>query len=67
VSALLRAIDVRAEAASRRFELAERRLRGQWVWAWRRGDDTRFPCHLSEREALRWMADQLRRIAAFER
>jgi hypothetical protein len=39
---------------------------GQWVWGWRRGDDTRFPCCLSEREALGWMADRLRRIAAFE-
>jgi hypothetical protein len=32
----------------------------------RRGDDTRFPCYLSEREALSWMADRLRRTAVFE-
>jgi hypothetical protein len=42
------------------------RLRGQWVWSWRRGDDARFPCYLSEREALSWMADRLRRAAVFE-
>jgi hypothetical protein len=48
------------------FELEERPLRGRWVWGWRRGDDTRWPCYLSEREALRWMADRLRRTAAFE-
>jgi hypothetical protein len=50
----------------RGFELEERPLRGQWVWGWRRDDDTRFPCYLSEREALSWMADRLRRAAAFE-
>jgi len=46
--------------------LEERPLRGQWVWGWRRGDDTRWPCFLTEREALSYMADRLRRTAAFE-
>ena len=59
-------MDVRAEAAARGFSLDERPLRGQWVWGWRRGDDMRFPCYLSEREALSWMADRLRRVAVFE-
>jgi len=42
------------------------RCAGQWVWGWRRGDDTRWPCFLSEREALSYMADRLRRTAVFE-
>jgi hypothetical protein len=33
----------------------------------RRGDDTRGPCFLTEREALSYMADRLRRTAVFER
>jgi hypothetical protein len=36
-------------------------------WAWRRGGDDRHPCFLTEREAVDYMADRLRRIAAFER
>jgi hypothetical protein len=32
----------------------------------RRGDDRRHPCFLSEREAIAYMADRLRRIAIFE-
>jgi hypothetical protein len=63
---MLPRVDVRAEAAQRGFELEERPLRGKWVWSGRRGDETRFPCYLSEREALSWMADRLRRTAAFE-
>jgi hypothetical protein len=59
-------VGVRAAAAERGFELEERPLLGQWVWGWRRRDDTRFPCYLSEREALSYMADRLRRTAAFE-
>jgi hypothetical protein len=31
------------------------------------GDDDRHPCFLTEREALAYMADRLRRIAVFER
>jgi len=57
-------VDVRADAAERGFTVEERPLRGPWVWGWRRGDDTRIPCYL-EREALSWMADRLRRTAAF--
>jgi hypothetical protein len=63
---MLRCVDVLTAAAERGFELEERPLRGQWVRGWRRGDDTRFPCYLSEREALGWMADRLRRVAVFE-
>jgi hypothetical protein len=59
-------VDVRAEAAAQGFELEERPLRGLHVWGWQRGDDARFPCYLSEREALSWMADRLRRTALFE-
>jgi hypothetical protein len=62
---MLRAVDVRDEAAARGFQLEERLLRGQWVRGWRRGDDTRFPCYLTEREALSYMADRLRRTAVF--
>jgi hypothetical protein len=59
-------MDVRTAAAERGFELEERPLRGQWVWGWRRGDDTRFPRYLTEREALSYMADRLRRTAVLE-
>jgi hypothetical protein len=63
---MLCVVDVLAAAAERGFELEERPLRGQWVSGWRRGDDTRWPCFLTEREALSYMADRLRRAAAFE-
>jgi len=63
---MLRAVDTREAAAQQGFELEERPLRGRCVWGWRRGDDTRFPCYLSEREGLSWMAGRLRRTAAFE-
>jgi hypothetical protein len=59
-------VDVREAARDHGFELDERPLRGLWVWGWRRGDDTRWPCFLTEREALSYMADRLRRTAAFE-
>ena len=59
-------VDVRLEARDRGFELEERPLQGRWIWGWRRGDDMRFPCYVSEREALSWMADRLRRTAVFE-
>jgi hypothetical protein len=36
------------------------------AWGWRHGDDTRQPCFLTEQEARCYMADRLRRIAAFE-
>jgi hypothetical protein len=64
---MLHHMDVRAEAAERGFTLEERPLRGRWGWAWRRGEDTRHPCFLAEREALAYMADRLRRVAVFER
>jgi len=59
-------MDVLDAAADRGFTLEERPLDGRWVWAWRRGDDTRRPCFLTEREALAYMDDRLRRIAVFE-
>jgi hypothetical protein len=59
-------VDIREAARDQGLELEERPLRGQWVWGWRRGDDTRSPCYLSEREALSRMADRLRRVAVFE-
>jgi len=61
-----RCVDVLTEAAERGFELEERPPHGQRVWGWRRGDDTRVLCYRSEREALSYMADRLRHIAAFE-
>jgi hypothetical protein len=48
------------------FELEVKPPRGRWGWAWRRGDDERHPCFLTEREALSYMADRLRRAAVFE-
>jgi hypothetical protein len=33
------------------FELEERACRGEWVHGWRRGDDDRWPCFLTRREA----------------
>jgi hypothetical protein len=58
-------VDVREAARDQGFTLEERPLRGQWVWEWRCHDDTRWPFYLSEREALSWMADQLRRAVVF--
>jgi hypothetical protein len=55
------------QARERGFELEERPLAGRWVWGWRRGDDTRHPCFLTEREAISYMRDRLTRIATFER
>ena len=54
-------------AAARGFALEERVLADRWVWGWRRGDDDRHPCFLTEREAVSYMADRLRRVAVFER
>ena len=44
-------------ARSDGFGLEERPLRGEWVHGWRRGDDERWPCFLTRREALSWMDD----------
>ena len=60
-------MDTIEPARERGYELDEKPFAGRWVWAWRRGDDTRHPCFLTEREALDYMADRLARIAAFER
>jgi hypothetical protein len=54
------------DAATAGFSLQESYVARQDVWAWRRGDDLRHPCFLSEREAVSWTADRLRRIAVFE-
>jgi len=59
-------MDTTDEAAAKGFTLEERTSRGRPVWAWRRGDDRRHPCFLSQREAVGYMADRLRRIAIFE-
>jgi len=48
------------------YELEERPLNGQWVWGWRRADDTRHPRFLSERVALSYTRDPLTRMAVFE-
>jgi hypothetical protein len=56
-------VDVLTKAAEQGFALEERPLRAKWMWGWRRGDDTRWPCYLTEREA---MADRVRRTAVFE-
>jgi hypothetical protein len=52
-------------ARSDGFELEKRVCRGQWVHGWRRGDDERWRCFLTRREALSWMDDRLARCAAF--
>jgi hypothetical protein len=61
-----RAMQVIEQARERGYELEERPLAGQWVWGWRRGDDIRHPCFLTEREALSYMRDRLTRMGAFE-
>jgi hypothetical protein len=58
-------MDVREAAAVDGFTLEEKPLAGRWVWAWRRGEDERWPCYLEERQALEWMADRLRRNGVF--
>jgi hypothetical protein len=60
-------MDVIEVAAERGFQLDEKPLNGRWVWAWHRGDDDRHPCFRTEREALTYMEDWLRRVAMFER
>ena len=57
--------EILAAAESDGFELEERVCRGEWVHGWRRGDDERHPCSLTEREALSYMANRLRRMAVF--
>jgi hypothetical protein len=64
---MLAGMNVIEQARGRGFELEERPLDGRWVWAWPRGDDDRHPCFLTEREAVSYMEDRLRRIALFER
>jgi hypothetical protein len=56
---------VLAQARADGFELIEKPLNGQWVIGWARGDDTRWPCYLDERQAIGWMRDRLRRAAVF--
>jgi hypothetical protein len=47
------------------FELEERPLANAWVCGWARGDDSRWPCYLERDQALRWMADRMRRVRVF--
>ena len=54
--------DTAALAAEDGFALDVRSLRGQRVWAWHRGDDWRWLCFLTERQAFEWMEDRLRRV-----
>jgi hypothetical protein len=54
-----------SDAAVDGFELKERPVAGAWVWVWARGDGTPFPCFLERDQALRWMADRLRRVRVF--
>jgi hypothetical protein len=60
-------VDVIEQARRQGFELEERVLGDAWVHGWSRDGDERWPCFLTEREALSWMDDRLRRTAAFER
>jgi hypothetical protein len=60
-------MDTIGDAAVEDYTLEERTWQGRPVWAWRRGDDRRHPMFLTEREALAWMADRLRRAAVSER
>jgi hypothetical protein len=52
-------------AARDGFELEERACGDLWVVGWCRGDDSRFPCYLEERQALDWMRDKLSRGRVF--
>jgi hypothetical protein len=58
-------VDTIEEAALLEFELVPRMLNGQLVHGWQRGDNTRFPCFLTEREAVAYMEDRLRRMRVF--
>jgi hypothetical protein len=57
--------EVIAAARAEGFELIEKPLNGRWVVGWARGEDTRWPCYLEERQALNWMRDRLRRSRTF--
>jgi hypothetical protein len=59
-------MDAIEEAALLQFELVPRMLNGQLVYGWQRGDNTRFPCFVTEREAVSYVEDRLRRMRAFE-
>jgi len=59
-------MDAIDQAAAKGYTLEERTWQGRPVWAWRRGDDRRHPMFLTEREAVAYMHDRLRRIAVFE-
>ena len=59
--------DTIAAATVRGFQLEERLCAGEWAWGWHPDDDWRYPCFLTEREAVGWMDDWLDRIAVFER
>jgi hypothetical protein len=52
-------------ARSDGFELEERVCRRERVHGWRHGNDERWPCFLTRREALSWMDDRLTRCAVF--
>ena len=59
----IEAADLLAHAARDGYTLIQRETdTGQLVWAWRRGDDPRYPCFLTRREAVAFMEDRLRQI-----
>ena len=66
VGATLGGMEIIDQAQEHGYELDEKPLDGIWVWAWRRGDDERHPCFLTEREALSFMEDRVRRSAVLE-
>jgi hypothetical protein len=57
--------EILAAALADGFELEERVCQDRWVHGWHRGDDDRWPCYRTRGEALRWMADRLRRQGVF--
>ncbi len=64
LAAQQKTIEDRAEVAG--YRLATRSLRGQFVWWWQLiadPDDTRQPCWLERRQAIRYMEDMLDRLA----
>jgi hypothetical protein len=63
---MLPSADTTDKATANGFPLEDRTWKGRPVSAWRRGEDRRHPMFLSEREAVAYMEDRLRRIAVFE-
>jgi hypothetical protein len=60
-------MDVPAKATEYGDQLDEQLPNGRRLWAWHRSDNDRHACFRTEREALTYMEDWLRRVAVFER